>query len=131
MRWTADDNLAHRSASVKSKGRARRTIPEFIDQAQSNSPAPPSVEVAPAHWANSALHDLTLASHHSASHHSATHHPTTHHHSATHHHSVTHSASHHSASLKEFAHPAHLPIFGIITVVNERFAGFTLGGRSR
>src|SRR6516162_5993475 len=97
--------------------------------------SPTCIKIAPAHRANSALHDLTLATHHPASHHPASHHSATHHsathHPAPHHHSATHSASHHSASLTEFAHPAHLPIFGIITVVNDRFAGFTLGGRSR
>src|SRR6516165_5965279 len=106
MRWTADDNLAHRSASVKSKGRARRTIPEFIDQAQSNSPAPPSVEVAPAHSANSALYDLTLSGHHTAAH---------------------SSTAHHSSALEEFAHSTHLHLLRVITVVNNRFIDFPFG----
>src|SRR6516162_439263 len=99
------------------RGRARRTISEFIDQAQSNSPAPPSVEVAPAHSANSALYDLTLSGHHTAAHHSIAHHSSAHH-SAT---------AHHSSALEEFAHSTHLHLLRVITVVNNRFTDFPFG----
>jgi hypothetical protein len=55
-----------------------RTVPELTDR-ESNSSALRSVEVAPAHSADSALHDLTLSGHHAPAHHSAANHPTTHH----------------------------------------------------
>src|SRR6266699_1813144 len=98
-----------------------------------NLPPARSVEIAPAHSANSALHDLTLSGHHSVSHHSATHHSTSHHapHSLLHHSTPHHSMSHHSATHEELAHPAHLHLFGIIPVLDDRFTGFFFGRTCR
>src|SRR6516164_1812404 len=109
-------NIAQRSASIE--GRAGRTIPDFINRAQSNSRVPPSVEIAPTHSANSALYDLTLSGHHTT----AAHHSTAHHSSA--HHSAT---AHRSSALEEFAHSTHLHLLRVITVVNNRFTDFLFG----
>ena len=98
----------YRSRSAATERSAGRTDAEFIDGAQSNSPAPPSVEVAPTHSANSALHDITPPGHHSTAHHSTTHHSAAH-----------HSAAHHSATREEFAHSAHLHPLRVITVVDD------------